>query len=458
MHAVLIQAIAITTVACLPAALPAQALNPMERGGPSPGAVAHHIELFTGIATEVDGPGDLAPLHEAIGERRFVLLGESTHGTKEYYVWRDAISRHLIGEEGFDFVAIEGDWEATYRLNRYVKHLTAGDVTLADIQRLHDRWPRWMWVNEEFSAFVEWLRDHNEGLDPGERVGLYGLDMQGPGESMEAVLRWFGDNDTGALETVRASYECLGEGRDGMINYARAVAAGADPCTDELRAVVELLRERLERKEDKAAKKAWAAKRNAVAVKAAEGQYRAMITRGPDSWNVRARHMNEVFLHLAGRHGADSRGIVWAHNTHVGDSSMTEMADRGEVNIGHLLREAAGRGNVFILGFGSNEGRVAAGNDWGAPMQTMALVRARPGSVEGLMHRAGLRQALMIFGPESRVREDVVPFPQRAVGVVYNPPREAYVETLPTLRYDAFIYFDRTDAVTPVTFDSPEGE
>lgn len=452
MHLILSRLTLLAGLALWPALSAAQALPPQGEQLPPLEAQERHVELFRDLAVEVEDPAGLEPLYEAIGDRRFVLLGESTHGTHEYYTWRDAISRHLIGEKGFHFVGIEGDWEAIYRLNRYVKHLTEEGVTLEDVQRRHDRWPQWMWVNEEFTAFLQWLRAFNEPLAAEERVGVYGLDMQGPHESIEAVVRWFkGNEDEETVAMVRSAYECLGDGRDGLVDYARSLAAGGEPCTEELRRVVDHLRARLA--EAPEPKPVWAAKRNAVAVKAAEGQYRGMLTRGPESWNVRARHMHETFLHLAEWHGPASRGIVWAHNTHVGDSSMTQMVDRGEVNIGHLLRESEGRDGVFILGFGSNTGRVIAAFGWGEAMRDMTLVPARPHSVEGLMHRAELKQALMIFGPDSRVRDVVAPFPQRAVGVVYNPPAEAYVETLPTMRYDAFIYFDRTRAVTPVTFD-----
>ncbi len=404
-------------------------------------------DLYAGKAMEVEDFADLEPLFDAIGERRFVLLGESTHGTHEYYRWRALITRRLIEEKGFDFVGIEGDWQNIQRVNDYVQHRTPEGTTAREALTSHSRWPQWMWENEEFEEFVQWLHGHNADLPPDERVGLYGLDLQDPRDSMRAVISWFEENREDDAEGVSEAYHCLKRYEGGLGDYARHLYQGGTSCEDEVRRPVTILRAVLE--EDPQVDGAWNAKQNALAVKEAEKQHRSMLMGGPHSWNHRARHMHDTFLRLADRYGPASRGIVWAHNTHVGDSSMTEMHERGEVNIGYLLRDSSGDDDVFILGFGSHRGTVIAGQSWDMPHREMELVESHHQSWEGLLRETGRESFLVIFGDRTRSRENLVALPQRAVGVVYNPPAEAYVATLLSLRYDAFFFIKETRALTP---------
>ncbi len=404
-------------------------------------------ELHAGKAIPVDDFDGLEPLFEAMADRRHVLLGESTHGTHEYYYYRARISQRLIDEEGFDFVGIEGDWQNIYRVNEYVKHLTDEAASAREALSAHSRWPQWMWENEEFEEFVEWLRDFNADRPEGERVGLYGLDLQDPRDSMRAVIAWFEEHKEDQAPEVAEAYECLKRFEGGLGDYARHLHQGGTSCEDEVRAPVDILRTALEQEPDWTS--AWAAKQNALAVKEAEKQHRSMLLGGAHSWNHRARHMHDTFVRLADHYGPGSRGIVWAHNTHVGDSSMTEMVERGEVNIGHLLRESAGDENVFILGFGSHTGTVIAGETWDVPHREMDIVDSHPQSWEGILERSGKESFLIVFGERTRARENLVALPQRAIGVVYNPPGEAYVGTILPLRYDAFIFIRETRALTP---------
>src|SRR5687768_14099264 len=73
------------------------------------------------LARPLNGPADLDPLLSLIGDARYVLLGEASHGTHEYYTWRAELSKRLIQEKGFSFIGVEGDWPDCYRVNRYVK-------------------------------------------------------------------------------------------------------------------------------------------------------------------------------------------------------------------------------------------------------------------------------------------------------------------------------------------------
>lgn len=416
-----------------------------------PAPAESFIKFFQQNALPLAKEEHLEPLYEAIGKRRFVLLGESTHGTREYYQWRATISKHLIEEKSFNYVAIEGDWQAIYHINNYVKGRTAEELDARTL--MHEeltRWPQWMWANEEFAEFVEWLRTHNAQLPVSEQVGVFGLDMQNPEESMEAVLSWLAEHDKSNYQKVRKIYQQIHNFPDNFRGYAQHLVRGGDRLDELLAVPVNILFDQIQNKPQKADKPLWSAWQNALAVQAAEAQFHGVTTRGPDSWNARARHMHDVLLHLAQRHGNQSRGIVWAHNTHVGDASATDMKERGEVNIGELLRVSQGADQVFILGFGTYKGEVIAGPAWGAKLQTLPLLPARPGSFEDLLHQSELQQALLLFDEQAREGPLGRSLPQRAVGVVYRPPHEAYVNTRFTHRYDGFIYFGTTSALSPL--------
>lgn len=425
--------------------LPLAALADARPGGPE-----QYRQLFQDIATPLADSDELEPLFEAIGERRFVLLGESTHGTREYYEWRAAISRHLIEHEDFAFIGVEGDWESIYQLNRYVKGRTPEGLDARAVMRAEiTRWPRWMWANEEFAGFIEWLRDYNGERETGEQVGVYGLDMQDPESSMARVLAWFEQHDEEGHGQAANAYRQITRFPDTFRGYAQHVMRGGERLDQAVRLPVELLQEAVGDEPAKADKGSWAALQNALAVKRAEAQFHGAVSQGPESWNARARYMHEAFLRLAERHGHGSKGIVWAHNTHVGDSAATDMRNRGEVNIGHLLRGSEGGNDVFIVGFSTYHGTVIAGAEWGGERQTMTIVPAHPDSIDALLHRSGLDRHLLIFDERARRENLLVPMPQRAIGVIYRPPHEAYVPTLPTLRYDALIHIDRTEALRP---------
>jgi erythromycin esterase len=388
---------------------------------------------------------DLAPLLDFLGERRFSLLGESTHGTHEYYRWRDEISRRLITRHGFRFVALEGDWQAVQRLNDYVKHRTPQETDARAVMAELTRWPKWLWANEEFAAFVEWLRLHNAGLPEEDRVGLYGLDMQDPDDSMRLVLEWFGRHDPDNLPRVKSVYDQVGGLPDGFADYARGLMRGGRALSAEFAQPVELLRAHAGKDEAW-----WNAKQNALAVKRAEARYRAMIAPGPDSWNLRAAFMHEALLRVTERYGEESRGIVWAHNTHVGDADATDMGQQNLTNIGRLLRESEGRDEVGIAGFATYRGGLIAGQTWGGPVRRMTMPPARAGSLDALLHEAAPARAFMLFAEEAGDAAPGGSLAQRAAGVIYNPAQEAYVSSLPVERYDALLFFAETRPLTPL--------
>jgi erythromycin esterase-like protein len=410
------------------------------------------VEAVGTHALPLSDDADLDPLLERIGSARIVLLGEASHGTSEFYTWRHAITQRLMEEKGFSFVAVEGDWPDCYTVNRYVKGSREHGETARDVLHAFERWPTWMWANEEVVALAEWMRSHNERVAPERRVGFYGLDVYSLYDSMEAVVRYLERVDPEAAERARRAYGCFDPYEGDVQDYAMATLLVPTSCEEEaVRMLVELrARERQYREEDPEA--FFDAEQNALVARNAERYYRAMIRGGAASWNVRDQHMTETLERLLDHHGPGARAIVWEHNTHVGDARATDMARAGMVNVGQLCRERWGD-EVVVVGFASYEGSVIAGRQWGAPMERMPVPAARPGSWEALLHQAGEGDRLLLLDRLDSVPEALEPRGHRAIGVVYHPEREAlgnYVPSILPYRYDALLYMDDSRAVRPL--------
>ncbi len=418
-----------------------------------PGDTDELVEEVERIARPMEGPSDLDPLMERIGESHYVLLGEASHGTSEYYRWRAAISRRLILEKGFSFIAVEGDWPDCYLVNRYVKGFPDSGTDAREVLDAFARWPTWMWANEEVVNLAEWLHRHNAGLADGRKVGFYGLDVYSLWDSLYAVLGYLRKADPSALPAAVRAFRCFEPYGEDVQEYARVTVLVPASCEDE---VVNLLRE-LRRNEPRYAADGredyFAAEQNALVVRNAEAYYRAMVRGGPRSWNIRDRHMTETLERLMSHHGPAARAIVWEHNTHIGDARFTDMADDGMVNVGQLVRERHDDEGVVLVGFGSYRGTVIAGREWEAPMEEMPVPPAHVGSWEDLMHRAGAEDKLLLFGDPLGAGGFVEERGHRAIGVVYHPERERFGNYVPTVlprRYDAFCYIDETNALHPL--------
>ncbi len=399
------------------------------------------------VSLEVDGA--LNPLIEVAGDKKLVLLGEASHGTYEYYVWRDSISRRLIKERGFNFIAVEGDFASLYELNRYVKNLPGAPGSAREVLSGLSRWPQWMWGNEEVVAMVEWLRAYNDKL-PEEKLkaGFYGMDVYDEWRSKEAVLSSLENEDIEIYRKVSNLYQCFAPYQGDSWQYARSVQQGRSSCQEAASQVVKLLESSERLAESMGEQDFFYLLQNAIVKQNAEKFYRKSATRQDASgWNSRAHHMHETVNRLLELYGEDSKGIVWAHNTHVGDARFTDMFNAGNQNIGELSRVYHGPENVFSVGFTTYKGRVLAGASWEARMQDMRIAPARRNSVEYLFNKTGKEAFYLIFSEEDRTHEDFMePIGHRAVGVVFNPANEPrqYVNTVLPLRYDAFFFFRNT--------------
>jgi erythromycin esterase-like protein len=397
------------------------------------------------LATPLTNAGDLDVLLDRVGDARVVMLGEASHGTHEFYRWRAALTRRLIAEKGFSFVAVEGDWPACDRVDRAVRCSPTAPADPREALAAFERWPVWMWANEEVADFCRWLRGHNAGLDVSDRAGFHGLDVYSLSESLLEIMVHLREHDPEQVSAALAAYRCF----EPPENHPIATRFVPADCENE---VVDLL-VRLRERAATGGASAFGAWQNAEVVAGAERYYRAMIGGGSESWNVRDRHMDHTLDRLLNHYGPGAKAVVWAHNTHVGDARATGMAARGEVNIGQLARERYSDDQVVLVGFGTHHGTVNAGDSWGAPVREMPVPPARHGSLEDVLHGAAPDEALFVFPRTERPGLLTAELGHRAIGVVYHPEhdrRRNYVPTVLGDRYDAFLWFAETRALHPL--------
>lgn len=407
------------------------------------------IKLIEEKAINITDKTALDALFDKIGNARIVMLGEASHGTHEYYTWRSYITKRLISEKNFNFIAVEGDWPDCYNINKYIKGQCEPGTQIRDVLKNFDRWPTWMWANWEIAALSDWLFQYNK--DKENKAGFYGLDVYSLWESLEAIRRYLEKNEPEALKKAIETFRCFEPYKGDETSYADASRIVPELCEDK---VVELLQEIQKRLPQYQLKEEaiFSTEQNAVIAVNAEKYYRAMIRSNAESWNIRDSHMEETLERLLDFHGPGSKAIVWAHNTHVGDARATDMADEGEYNIGELARKAF-PGQTFLLGFGSYSGSVIAGNSWGATMQQMLVPDARKGSWEYLLHKSGIQTKLLLMDDFKNTLFSEKRIDHRAIGVVYRPEYERYGNYVPTVlpaRYDTFIYLDKTQALRPL--------
>lgn len=421
------------------------------------------IDAVRRHAQRVDGLQVTDDLMSDIGGAHFVLLGEATHGTFEFYRFRAELTRRLIETHGFDAVAVEADWPAALRASRYAQGL-GPDRSAAEALAEFERFPRWMWRNAEIVRWLDWLRAHNAlQADPGQRVGFFGLDLYSLRESMTAVVRYLDREDPAAASRARARYACFDDLADHPQAYGHAVSFGLHPdCERDVpQQLTEMCRNASHRfapGQDGGLDERFYAEQNARVVRNAESYYRAMFGGRAESWNVRDRHMAETLElladHLGARRGRPVRIVVWAHNSHIGDARATDAADDGQLNLGQLVRETHAD-DSFLLGFTTHVGRVTAADDWDEPAGVKSVLPSRVDSIERLLHDTGLERFFLSLrrGPAELLEALREPLLERAIGVVYRPDTERwshYFEARVARQFDALVHVDATEALTPL--------
>lgn len=387
----------------------------------------------------------------AIGNARIVMIGEASHGTSEFYTIRAELSKRLINQKGFNVIAVEGDWPSTHAVNQYVKGYGEEAESAREVlMKSFNRWPTWMWANEEVEDFAEWLKKKNTSLD--KKVGFYGIDLYSLFESIDEVLNFLSENPKYQvdLEHARKAFTCFEPYNRMPEHYALSAAHFTDECISEVSSLLSSLRSHEERYSDEHEEDLNVIM-NALVAKNAEAYYREMM-QDAKSWNTRDLHMVEAINELIKYHGEDSKIIIWEHNTHTGDASETTMKDEQLINVGQIIREQYGRHNTFAIGFGTYQGTVIAADSWGDPLRVIDVPPSKLSTWEGQLHAAGEEDKVLLFTEENReLFNDWIG--HRAIGVVYNPEYEAYGNYVPSRvgsRYDAFLFIDYSKALRPL--------
>lgn len=430
--------------------------------------MSNHVDsrLVSAIAASAiplhGGGADYDPLLEMIGDARFVLLGEASHGSHEFYRERARITQRLVAELGFSAVAVEADWPDAYRVNRYVRG-QGSDRNSNDALASFKRFPTWMWRNTDVLEFVDWLHDWNRRLPPSATpTGFYGLDLYSLFTSITEVLHYLEQVDPQAAQQARARYACFDHyDRDSQrYGYGASLNLSAS-CED---AVIAQLREMqgrafdyVRREESDAAEAYFHAQQNARLVMHAEEYYRTMFRGRVSSWNLRDRHMADTLealaQHLTHGAGKPARIVVWEHNSHIGDARATDMGAHGEWTLGQLAREAYGN-DAVLVGFTTHHGTVTAASDWDAPGERKRVRPALAGSIEAAFHQSGMPRFLLpLKAPGAAAKALAGQRLERAIGVIYRPQTERhshYLYAKLSQQFDAVLHFDETRAVQPL--------
>ncbi len=407
--------------------------------------IAAACEPFEAIET-----APLEPLLARVGNARVVLIGEATHGTSEFYRMRALISRELIQKKGFRFVAIEGDWPDAARVDHYVRHLEYPPSEWAAFARF----PTWMWRNNEVREFVDWLRAHNAPLKPSDRAAFHGLDLYSLYDSIRAVLKYLDEIDPASARVARERYGCLTPWQSDPATYGHAALTGGYPtCESEVAVVLTNLLHKHRSYAEHDGERFMDAVQNARLVTNAEQYYRIMYYGSRASWNLRDSHMFETLKTLLAFYGTKAKAIIWAHNSHCGDAAATEMASRGEYNLGHLCRKEFGA-QCYTIGFGTNSGTVAAASNWDGPMEIKTVQFAIQESYERCCHETRIPAFHLDLRHPRLERSHALRKArlERAIGVIYRPETELashYFQAVLPEQFNEYIWFDKTKAVNP---------
>lgn len=435
------------------------------------------IEALQREALPLNELEDLGRVVDQIGDASIVLLGEATHGSREFYRLRAEITKRLIADKGFDAVAVEADWPDALRVSRYARASSSSLAAAVDPaaqlaaeprQALQgfERFPQWMWRNTEIVELVAWLRRHNQqrsALDQGDGIGFYGLDLYSLRNSMEAVVRYLSTVDPEAARQARARYACFDHLAEDPQRYGYAATFGMrKDCEEEvIRQLVTMTTEAQRYASpdgEDAADELFYAQQNARVAQNAEAYYRSMFLGSNASWNLRDEHMADTLdalrAHIAQRKGGRAKVVIWAHNSHIGDARATEMGDHGQLNLGQLVRERHGIADTFLLGFTTHDGTVTAASEWDGPAEKKTVRPSLANSYERLLHDTGLKQFFLRIRDRRYLSELLQERRlERAIGVIYLPESERmshYFYASLAQQFDAVIHVDTTQALRPL--------
>jgi erythromycin esterase len=387
---------------------------------------------------------DLDVLINEIGEARVVLLGESTHGTHEFYQWRSAITKRLIEEKGFDFIAVEGDWVDSYKVNQFIKGQKQDSLAVLELLKQYDRWPSSMWGNYETAALVQWLNGYDQNIISKDKIGFYGLDVYSFWEWTDQDLPVQDIVLQNAVKRVRDSFASY---NNDALKYAEAVHktnVNYSAVTQNLWSIIQKNMEKQPKDEAR-----FALQQEALLALEGERYFRTMAGDQVKSWNIRENYMAETIKQLLNFYDGNSKAIIWVHNGHAGDAQYSDMAGAGNTSVGEILKKGMGNNKVFSVGFGTNKGSVMAGYYWNATLQKMEVPPARTGSWENILHALNPDDKIILSGELRNNKALNQWIAIRSIGAAYSNNAIYGMAIIPK-RFDAFIYIDSTAALRPI--------
>ncbi len=411
---------------------------------------------------ELDNMSGLQTMIDNIGDARIVMMGEATHGTKEFYQIRMALSKLLIEQKGFQAIAIEGDWPSIYQFHRYILGSKEIDNEQKYLKRF-TRFPTWMWANTTIPPFLEWLREYNQNLHSSLKIGMYGLDLYSLHDSIKAIIKFLSENEPDLAERAKNRYACFDHIAMNPQMYGYHVNQNLrQSCVKEVKEQLLDMQQRTLSKlsADKMLQSEleFYSNQNARVVKNAEEYYRTMFEPGAISWNLRDNHMaqtlSNIISHTESKTKLPAKVIVWAHNSHIGDARATEMSDRGEINLGQIIRERYDTSS-YLLGFSTFSGTVMAASEWDYPPEVKTVLPALKASYEALFHRIPTNNFFLNLRKDTHLNELLQHARlQRAIGVIYLPQSERmshyFFSRLP-YQFDSIIHIDESHALTELS-------
>ncbi|GAQ78060.1 hypothetical protein KFL_000070300 [Klebsormidium nitens] len=435
--------------------------------------VRAHVESLVSC---VFGPSEIyEELLREIGDAHIVLIGEATHGSREFYEERANITKILIEEKGFSLVVCEADLVNMARVDRYIRGDSLDGSAAAALSGF-SHYPLWIWRNKEVESFVEWARRYNEKVFlkdslNGCAVSIHGFDLHGLYKSLEVVIEYLEKRDPEAAERAKKRYSGFAPFAPDAHQYGFATSGGrGQACEDDVTLVLAELQD-MGRPAAAAAAAGgghrcqddeyFFAMQNAIVVKEAEEYYRTIYESYESAWIIRDRHMFNALValkeHCEAMCGRSCKVVVWAHNCHVSDARATEIAwDWNQINTGQLCKEKFGD-EAFSIGFSTFGGTVTAAPAWGEPGRCVRLSSPAPGTFECILEQVSPARFLL---DSRRAEPNDIVLMKRSIGLVYREDAEAdnYYRARVFQQYDRMIHIGRTTAVEPLDKESASEE
>ncbi|MFK5985617.1 MAG: erythromycin esterase family protein [Pseudomonadota bacterium] len=415
----------------------------------------HNIEQLNFFIHPIAKSLDFQLLISQYHQPEIILIGDSTHGTHEFYQQRIKLSKNLILKHDFKLIAIEANWPDSYILNQYIQ----SEISYSTLKKVNPfkAYPRWMWRNQESMDFLHWLRAYNSQLPKAEQtVSLYGIDLYSYYRSINWLIDYFAEFYPDKLNLVRSNYNCLSQYKDPG-DYGVAVNKQANLSCQQ--AVIEVFNLFVDCKiscinftSQYQQQAFFHAQQQAFIVTNNEKYYRSMYRpeSGAESWNIRDRYMFESLLTIR-EHLHQPKTLVFAHSSHLGDARATAATEYQQLNLGQLLRQHY-KQQLFSIGMLSYTGELIASDGWGQATIKKQLKPAHKKSIEYLFHQLNSSKFFLVFKqlPEKLRNWLNKQRMERHVGVVYLAETEFenhYGGTQLVEEFDAILFFDTSSAL-----------